>query len=241
MGKQSIEARKQYLKEYREANKEKLKEYYKEYREANKEYYKEYREANKDYNKEYYKQNKETIVKQNKEYREANKDTIKIKAKEYRERDKEKNKEYNDEYRKANKDKINEQRKEYRKANKDKINEARKQRELTDPVFKLRVLIAKNIKKTFRKRSYENPNKTKEILGCSFEEFKIYIESKFEPWMTWENRGLYNGQPNYGWDIDHIIPMATAETIEDVIRLNHYTNLQPLCSYINRYVKKDSI
>ena len=28
---------------------------------------------------------------------------------------------------------------------------------------------------------------------------------------------------------------------EDIIKLNHYTNIQPLCSYINRYVKRDKI
>jgi hypothetical protein len=43
------------------------------------------------------------------------------------------------------------------------------------------------------------------------------------------------------WDIDHIIPISSAESEDDVIRLNHYTNLQPLCSYTNRYIKRDSI
>jgi len=57
--------------------------------------------------------------------------------------------------------------------------------------------------------------------------------------MTWENRGLYNGELNYGWDIDHIIPIASAKTEEDIIKLNHYKNLQPLCSHINRDIKKD--
>ena len=84
--------------------------------------------------------------------------------------------------------------------------------------------------------------KTEEILGCSFEEFKIYLESKFEPWMTWNNRGLYNSSKlNYGWDIDHKIPLASAETEEEIIKLNHYTNLQPLCSYTNRVIKRDKI
>ena len=76
-------------------------------------------------------------------------------------------------------------------------------------------------------------------LGCSFEEFKIYLESKFEDWMTWKNYGKYNGELNYGWDIDHIIPLASAETEEEVLILNNYSNLQPLCSYTNRYIKKD--
>lgn len=59
--------------------------------------------------------------------------------------------------------------------------------------------------------------------------------------MTWENRGLYNSELNYGWDIDHIIPLSSALTEEDILKLNHYTNLQPLCSYTNRYIKKDNI
>jgi hypothetical protein len=51
----------------------------------------------------------------------------------------------------------------------------------------------------------------------------------------------YNGEPNSGWDIDHIIPISSAESEDDIIKLNHYTNLQPLCSYINRVVKRDKI
>jgi len=41
------------------------------------------------------------------------------------------------------------------------------------------------------------------------------------------------------WDIDHIIPLSAAETEEDIIRLNHHKNLQPLCSKVNRYIKRD--
>ena len=66
------------------------------------------------------------------------------------------------------------------------------------------------------------------------EEFKIYLENKFTDKMCWENYGVV-------WDIDHIVPLSTAITEEDVLRLNHYTNLQPLDSYINRNVKKDRL
>ena len=58
--------------------------------------------------------------------------------------------------------------------------------------------------------------------------------------MNWENRGLYNGELNYGWDIDHRIPLSTSTCEADVIRLNHYTNLQPLCSYTNRHIKRNN-
>jgi hypothetical protein len=90
---------------------------------------------------------------------------------------------------------------------------------------------------SLRGNGYLKESKTETILGCSFEEFKLYLESNFQDWMTWENRGLYNGELNYGWDIDHIIPLDSAETEEDIIKLNHYTNLQPLCSYTNRHIK----
>ena len=56
--------------------------------------------------------------------------------------------------------------------------------------------------------------------------------------MNWENYGLYISKKlNYGWDIDHIIPLNVAKTEDEIIILNHYTNLQPLCSYTNRNIK----
>ena len=111
----------------------------------------------------------------------------------------------------------------------------------TDTLYSLSHAIRGMIQKSIRMGGYTKRSKTYEILGCSFEEFKSYLESKFETWMNWDNRGLYNGELNYGWDIDHIIPVSSAKTDEDIIGINHYTNLQPLCSYINRYIKKDNI
>ena len=40
--------------------------------------------------------------------------------------------------------------------------------------------------------------------------------------MTFDNHGLH------GWHIDHITPLSTATTEEEIIKLCHYTNLQPL-------------
>ena len=81
----------------------------------------------------------------------------------------------------------------------------------------------------------------KEYRKNNVDKVKTYIESKFESWMTWDNRGLYNGERNYGWDIDHVVPLDNAKTEEEIVKLNHYTNLQPLCSYVNRYIKRNII
>jgi len=59
-------------------------------------------------------------------------------------------------------------------------------------------------------------------LGCSIKEFKVYLESKFKPGMTWENYGK--------WHIDHIKPLTSFDLLKiDQVQLAcNYTNLQPL-------------
>ncbi len=207
--------KKDYNKEYREKNKEKIAENKKKWCEAN----------------------KEKIKKRREEYKEINKEVISEKNKEYREKNKEKIKEY----REKNKEKIKEYRKEYRKKNRDKINEYERNKRKVDELYWLKTKLRSTISDSLRYKGYTKNTKTFEILGCTFEELKVYLESKFEPWMNWENRGLYNGEPNYGWDIDHIIPLSIGNTMDEIIKLNHYTNLSPLCSFINRDVKKDNI
>ena len=71
--------------------------------------------------------------------------------------------------------------------------------------------------------------------------FKAYLESQFLPWMSWDNYGLYNGEFNYGFDLDHIIPISSAQIEADLLTLNHYSNFQPLCSKINREIKRDNL
>jgi hypothetical protein len=157
-------------------------------------------------------------------------------------------------YQKENRAKLNERRREYVKENKELVLKNLKDFKLNNPnyhteysrnrynadlMFKFRRSCRNLIKLAFRNKKSNKTLKTEIILGCSFEEFKLYLESKFESWMTWDNRGIYNGELNYGWDIDHIVPVSSANTEEELIKLNHYSNLQPLCSKINRHIKKD--
>lgn len=64
---------------------------------------------------------------------------------------------------------------------------------------------------------------TLELLGCSIEEYKQYLESLFTLKMNWDNYGKY-------WEIDHIIPLSKGGSF-------HYTNTQPLTISENRKKK----
>jgi hypothetical protein len=132
--------------------------------------------------------------------------------------------------------KTNEQKKSHYKKN----NDNRRKRCKNNPLEDLKHAVRSSISMSIKRGGYTKKSNSQEILGCSYEEFKLHIETQFKDWMSWDNRGLYNGTPNYGWDVDHIIPVSSGITEEDVINLNHYTNLQPLCSYINREIKRDN-
>jgi len=221
--------------------------------------------------KSYYVENKDTLLQYKKDWREENIDLIlqkdKIKRNSFTDEDKIKISEYNKNWREENKEiqRLKKQEyyqdnredfllksKKYREENKDKIkdyqfnykttkNTKRKERLKNDILFSLEKSIRNSIYECFKRNGYKKSSRTYEILGCTFDEFKVYLETMFEDWMTWENKGLYNGELNYGWDIDHKIPISLAKTEDDIIRLNHYSNLQPLCSYTNRYIKRDHL
>ena len=196
---------------------------------------------NKEKRKITYLNNKEKI----KIYLENNKEKIQKKSKEYNikyyELNRQKILNYQKEYRIYNIDYEKEYERKYRENNKSKGSEYNRNRKKYDILYKFSLNIRNNIYVAFKNKGYKKTSKTKEILGCSFEELKEYIESKFENWMNWDNKGLYNGEFNYGWDVDHIIPISSAKTEEEIILLNHYSNLQPLCSKINRDIKRDNL
>lgn len=195
-----------------------------------------WREANKDkikaYGKEYRNNddNKESLKTKNEEYYKNNKEALKKNAKI-------KNKEYY----KKNRLSVIKKVKSYRKNNKNKRNAHEIERKLIDPVYKLKNTIRLSILSGFKTNGFSKKSNTYKILGCTYNEFKIFIESKFESWMNWGNHGNYNGLPNTTWQLDHKIPISSAQTIEDVIRLNHYTNFQPLCSHVNQNIKRNII
>lgn len=217
---------------YYERNKEKFKLYYKENKERIKLYYEENKYKISENRKEYYKNNKETFLENQKLYYNNNREEIIKRNKEYYEENK-------DEVLKNKAIYYNKNREKYIEYSiKNQYNYTKKRKD-NDPVYRLQYNIKGNLRKNIRGIGYGKNSYLNDVLGCNYAFFKQYIESKFEPWMNWDNYGKYNGTYNFGWDIDHIIPISTAKTEEEVIKLNYYTNLRPLCSYINRTKYRD--
>lgn len=98
-----------------------------------------------------------------------------------------------------------------------------------DPVFKLKDSISCLIRNSIKAKKIKKSTKTFDILGITYEEFKRYLEDN--PY------GFKINQK--GLDIDHIVPISSAHTEKEVIKLNHYSNFQLLPKEYNRWVKKD--
>lgn len=72
----------------------------------------------------------------------------------------------------------------------------------------------------FKRTNYKKNTKTYKLLGCDFMELHSHLEKQFIKGMNWDNKGK--------WHIDHIVPIAIAKDYNEVVKLSHYTNLQPL-------------
>lgn len=194
---------------------------------------KKYNEKHKEKQRLYYEQNKEKIKQKNLQKKEQ--------IHEY-------NKKYYNENQEAEKNRVKQFRlnnpdyvKKYYLETKEKRNKAYNNKRKNNPLFRLKTNIKASIKNSFKRKTFNKLTKTQLILGCSYEEFKQHLENQFESWMNWDNYGLYNGELNYGWDIDHIIPTSSAITEDELIKLNHYSNLKPLCSKVNRDIKRNKV
>jgi hypothetical protein len=159
----------------------------------------------------YYNKNREKILNQKKEYSKENYDKIeKYRKNRYEE----------------NKDILLSKQRDYHEKNKKERNRYSlryKRNKLdTDSFFKLKETLRTLIRRSFKrgKKNFIKKISSEQILGCTINEFINHIESQLKEGMTIENHG--------DWHLDHIIPLATARTEEEVIKLNHYTNFQPL-------------
>ncbi len=211
-------------KQYRLDNKEMISKNDKIWRENNK-------ESISEKKKQWSKSNKELISIKKKKYQIDNKELISKRKKIYKENNRKEILEKAKLFRENNKEKVALQLKKWNELNKDKVRIYRKQyqvqRRQNDPLFKLicntRNLICMSFKRG--NNNFKKNKSTEDIIGCDIEYFRSYIELKFTEGMNLENYGK--------WHLDHIIPISIGKTEEEIIKLNHYTNFQPLWAIDN--------
>jgi len=120
------------------------------------------------------------------------------------------------EYYDNNRELENNYRLNYRKNNPNYNKDWQKNKRENDMLFRL----CGNLRSRLCNIVKNKTTKTLDSVGLSINEFKQFIENKFTDDMTWENYGE--------WHIDHITPLSSGNSIEEILLLNYYTNLQPL-------------
>lgn len=130
-----------------------------------------------------------------------------------------------------NRQAINKRTSEYYQKNKKRRNEYQLKRHhermKSDPLYVLKKRYRSRTRKLFRNKKSVKISSSMSFLGCTAEEFTKYFESKFTEGMTWDK--VFSGDIH----IDHIIPISSATTVEDLIKLSHFSNLQPLWAMDN--------
>lgn len=101
-----------------------------------------------------------------------------------------------------------------------------KERYATDPVYAIAKRARNLVSDALIRHGFRKTCCAEEILGCTIAEFKRHIEKQFKDGMSWENRSK--------WELDHIIPIASATTQDEALALNRFTNLRPLWKKANR-------
>jgi len=169
-----------------------------------------------------YEKLKEKKLAQKKEYYLKKKEEILLKRKEYAANNKEKISENNKRYRKNNLEYLKERNRDYQRKH-CKILSIKKQQLINStPLRQFKERIRQLVKGSFYRLKHNKNRRTSQILGADWEIIKEHFVSQFKDGMTWE--AFIAGEIH----VDHIQPLASAKTEEELIALCHYTNLQPL-------------
>lgn len=158
-------------------------------------------------------------LKYGKEYYSKHKSEHNSKMKEHYVQNKEQYKIVHEVYRDNNKEKISYIAKTYNK----------NRREI-DILFKLKHNLRVRIKEYMKSKNIKTFNKTFDFVGCTPESLREHLESGFYDGMTWDNYGERH--------IDHKIPLSSGNNEEELYKLCHFTNLQPMWAVEN--IKKGS-
>lgn len=139
-----------------------------------------------------------------------------------------KTKDYAKEYYLKNKERFVEWGRNYYENNREKIRNTKnryKRIKMGDPVFALKCRLRVRIRKMLKTKNYRASAAVYKELGCDKPTLIKWFEQYFNEEMNWDTFK--------DWHIDHKIPLITAKNEEELIKLCHYTNLQPMMARDN--------
>lgn len=227
-----------YHKQYRIKNKKKISKQIKQYNIDNQAYISEWKTKYNKENKqkissksqEYYIKNRNAILEKKKKYRSENKNKIAQADKRSKFKNKDKiaartRKHYKEnkarilneksQYYLLNREAILEKKKIYSITNRDKINKQQFKRRKNIYV-RLRHNISCSVRVAIKRNNISKKGISFfEKVNFTLNDLKCHLESLFEPWMNWDNWGVYNKDiwddnniNTWKWQIDHIIPQS---------------------------------
>lgn len=184
------------------------------------------REKSKQAKRKHYANNAESELERAKKWRADNPEKVKEIHKENRVKNRDRRIQNTKDWRDRNAEHVKAYAKKYgtEKAHVIRANMNRRYKE--DDLFALRMRLRSRTLIAFRQKGYSKDTKTADTLGCTWEELKAHIEGKFVDGMCWEKFEDI--------EIDHIIPVSSAKTKEELIALFNFKNLQPLWWWDNR-------
>lgn len=128
-------------------------------------------------------------------------------------------------YRQKNASKIKVAKQIYAENNREKISKSIAKRRANNPIVRMANSMRRSIRR-YLDAGQKGEMSSFEIIGCSKDDLRKYLESKFRDGMTWRNYGKH-------WHIDHVVPLISAKSEDEIKRLCHWTNLQPLTAFEN--------
>ena len=173
------------------------------------------------YGKNFRNKNREKLNEKQKIYYQNNIDKERSRGKKYREKLK-KNTPINIP---KTKQEIKLKKQEWIKNNRETINQKKRYKYQNDIFYKLSQNVRNRLNSYLMLKNIQKKTNTFNLLGCTSEFLKKYLETQFMDGMNWDNRNE--------WHIDHKIPLSSAKTEEEIYELCHYTNLQPLWAFDN--------
>jgi hypothetical protein len=179
-----------------------------------------YRENNKtkikEKNKVWKQNNPEKIKMLKKNFYQNHRDELLDIQKEYNRNHKEEKSSYDERYYQENKEEISIYNRDYFQNNKDKVNSTSRKNYQNNFHIRLRKVLSSSIRiSLFDNNGTKNGSSILTVLQYSIADLKLHLEKLFEPWMNWNNYGIYsretwddNDQNTWTWQIDHILPQA---------------------------------